>query len=198
MSKPLPLLGATLALAMITGGCVSFGPKPPKTLLTMTTTAPLAAGATRTATADNTITILTPTAPAAIGTVRIPVYDGSANLAYVKDAAWNEPPARLFQRILSETVTVRTPLLVADPRQFGVDPGMRLSGQLQQFGVDPSAMKAIVVFDAQITRSAGRVEQRRFEASAPLSVIDGPAVGVALNIAANDAAAQIADWVKGG
>ncbi len=182
---------------LLLGGCVSFGPKPAKTLLTLTASTPAVAGTSRTSAPGNTIIILTPTAPAAIGTLRIPVYDGPATLAYVRDAAWNEAPARLFQRILSETVTVRTSLLVLDPRQFGTDPGIRLSGQLQQFGVDPGAMQAVVVFDAQVTRTPGHVEQRRFEARAPLAAVEGNAVGVALNHAANDVAGQIAEWVKG-
>ncbi|MEP6784667.1 MAG: ABC-type transport auxiliary lipoprotein family protein [Sphingomonadales bacterium] len=191
MKKALVLLPAVTLLA----GCISFGPKAPKTLLTLTTTSAVSANAVRTASPTNTILVLTPTSPVAISTVRIPVYDGASNLSYIADAAWNEAPGRAIQRILSETITARTDKIVLDPRQFSVSASMKLSGQLQRFGVDPGAMQVVVVFDAQLSRSADKVETRRFEARAPLSVIDGGNAGAALNAAANDLATQVAAWV---
>jgi cholesterol transport system auxiliary component len=181
------------ALALL-GGCLSFGGKPPKTLLTLSTTASVPLNAARLASGDNTLLILTPTATAAIATARIPVYDGTV-LAYVADGAWNEPPNRAMQRLLSETVTARTGKLVLDPRQFATSPAMRLSGQIQRFGIDPAAMQAVVTFDAQLSREGGRIETRRFEARVPIGVIDAPQAGAALNRAANDVAGQIAGWV---
>lgn len=182
------------AVALVSG-CVSFGPKAPKSLLTLTTTSTVPANAVRTATPTNTILVLTPTATAAITTTRIPVYDGASDLSYVKDSAWNEAPARAMQRLISETVTARTAKIVLDPRQFSTAASMKLSGQLQRFGVDPRAMQVVVVFDAQLSRSADTVETRRFEARAPLSEVEGHLAGAALNAAANDLAAQIAAWV---
>ncbi len=190
MIRPLAL-GAFLLL----GGCLSFGGKPPKTLMTLTTSATVPLETVRQASSDNTVLILTPTANAAVQTVRIPVYDGTT-LAYVADGAWNEPPVRAIQRLLSETVTARTVKVVLDPRQFGASPAMRLSGQLQRFGIDPGAMQAVITFDAQLSREAGRVETRRFEAKSPVGAIDAPQSGAALNRAANDLAGQVADWVK--
>ena len=177
------------------GGCLSFGGKPPKTLMILTTSAAVPVDTVRQASADNTVLILTPTASAAVSTVRIPVYDGTA-ISYVADGAWNEPPVRAIQRLLSETVTARTTKIVLDPRQYGANPSMRLSGQLQRFGIDPGAMQAVITFDAQLSREAGRVEARRFEAKVPVAIIDAPQSGAALNRAANDLAAQVADWVK--
>ncbi|MES2288773.1 MAG: ABC-type transport auxiliary lipoprotein family protein [Pseudomonadota bacterium] len=191
MKKALLLIPAVALLS----GCISFGPKAPKSLLTLTTTSAVQAGAVRTATPTNTILILSPTSTAAITTTRIPVYDGASDLSYVADAAWNEAPARGLQRLLSETVTARTNKIVLDPRQFSTGANMKLSGQLQRFGVDPSAMQVVVVFDAQLSRSADTVETRRFEARAPLSAIDGRSAGAALNAAANDLATQIAAWI---
>jgi cholesterol transport system auxiliary component len=85
---------------------------------------------------------------------------------------------------------------VLDPRQFGANPALRLSGQVQRFGIDPVAMQAVITFDAQLSRDAGKVETRRFEARAPIAAIDAPQAGTALNRAANDLAAQVAEWVK--
>lgn len=191
MKKSLILFPAIVLLA----GCISFGPKAPKALLTLTATSPVPANAVRTATATNTILVLTPTAPVAIATARIPVYDGASNLSYVKDAAWNEAPARAMQRLISETVTARTAKIVLDPRQFSAGAAMKLSGQLQRFGIEPGSMQVVAVFDAQLSRSADAIETRRFEVRAPLTAIDGPNAGAALNRAANDLATQIAAWV---
>ena len=177
-------------------GCVSFGPKPAKVLLTLTPATTVVAGASRTAGAGEVITVLTPVTPAAIATTRIPVYDGASELAYVADAAWNEAPARLFQRLLAETVATKTGKIVLDFRQSTMDPGTRLSGQLQKFGVDPARMQAVVVYDGILSRAGGGIETRRFESRVPLTAIEGRAVGAALNQAANDTAAQIAEWMK--
>jgi cholesterol transport system auxiliary component len=185
-----------VAALLALGGCVSFGGKAPKTLMTLTTSAAVPTETVRQASDDNTVLILTPTATAAVATVRIPVYDGATMLSYVADGAWNEPPARAIQRLLSETVTARTAKVVLDPRQFGASPAMRLSGQLQRFGIDPGAMQAVVIFDAQLSRAAGKVETRRFVAKSPVATIDAPQSGAALNRAANDVAAQVADWVR--
>lgn len=185
---------ATLMIVAL-GGCVSLGGKAPKTLLMLTTSATVPVDSVRQATSDNTILILTPTASAAIATTRIPVYDGTA-LSYVADGAWNEPPVRAIQRLLSETVTARSAKIVADPRQFGASPAMRLSGQLQRFGVDPVAMQAVITLDAQLSRDSGRVEARRFEAKVPIAAVEAALVGTALNRAANVLSAQVADWVK--
>jgi len=185
----------TALLVLGLGGCVSLGGKAPKTLMTLTTSAAVPLDTVRQASGENTILILTPTANAAVATVRIPVYDGTT-LAYVADGAWNEPPVRAVQRLLSETVTARTAKIVLDPRQFGANPALRLSGQLQRFGVDPVGMQVVVTYDAQLSREAGRIETRRFEARAPVTSVEAAPVGTALNRAANDLAAQVADWVK--
>jgi len=187
---------ATAAIAMLAlTGCVSFGPKTPKTLLTLTTSAPIAVNASRMASGDNTVTVLTPAAPAAIATVRVPVYDGATTLSYVVDVAWNEPPARLFQRVIAETIVAKTTRIVVDPRQSTVDSGARLAGTVQRFGIDATRMEAVVVFDAQLSRKPGTLEARRFEARVPVTAIDGPAIGLPLTQAANDVAAQVASWI---
>lgn len=185
----------SLALPIALGGCVSIGPKAPRSLLTLTAASAVAAGVGRTVTADDAISIQTPLAPASIQTTRIPVYDGSSELAYVKDAAWNEPPVRLFQRLLSDTVAQVTGRLVVDQRVTSAAPGLKLSGQLLRFGVDPQAMQAVVTFEGTITRGE-RIEQRRFETRVPIVAIEAREVGRALNQAANDAAAQVAGWLR--
>ena len=176
-------------------GCISFGGKPPKQLMTLTATSTIAAGVTRTAGAAQTVTILLPSAPAAILASRVPVYRGGTAIAYVKDAAWVESPVRLFQRLLSETVGAKTGKIVLDLRQYTTDPGLRVQGNLMMFGIDEDKSQAVVIYDAVIMREQG-LDSRRFEARVPVGVIDAVSVGPALNEAANKVAADVAEWIK--
>ena len=89
-------------------GCISFGGKPPKQLMTLTATSTIAAGVTRTAGAGQTVTILSPSAPAAILAPRVPVYRGGTAIAYVKDAAWVESPVSCSM-ITSSNSSASTP-----------------------------------------------------------------------------------------
>ncbi len=175
-------------------GCVSFGAKPPKQLMTLDATDKVALGVTRSASAGQTVTILSPTVPAAIAATRVPVYRGGMAIAYVKDALWIDTPARLFQRLLSETVAAKTGKIVLDVRQYTADPGVRVQGNLMMFGIDEASSAAVVTYEAVISRGTG-LESRRFEARVPVSIIDATTVGPALNEAANKVAVDVATWI---
>ncbi|WP_293882970.1 ABC-type transport auxiliary lipoprotein family protein [Sphingomonas sp.] len=183
------------AAALSLSGCISFGPKPPKTLLTLVAASTVSANTARRAGPGQTVTILYPTAPAAISVPRVPVYDRDGTITYVKGIAWNDTPSHLFQNLMSEVVASKTGKVVVDVRQYTLDPGSRVSGQLLKFGVDAQAMQAVVVYDAILMRSgATGIETRRFEARVPVTAVDAT-VGTALNSAANDVATQVAGWV---
>lgn len=186
----------TAATLFALSGCISLGEDPPQALLTLAPSAVASAGgAAMTVTPGEAITVMVPSVPAALATNRVPVRASSTELAYVKDAQWVDLPNRLFQQLLSETIQARTGRPVLNPRQFTFDPGVRISGELQQFGVDATSQNAVVVFDGVIMRGQ-QVEKRRFEARAPVAEIKPQPVGAALNDAANQVAAQVADWVK--
>ncbi len=176
-------------------GCVSFGAKPPKQLMNLSATAKVPVGVTRTAASGQTFTILSPSVPAAIAATRVPVYSSGTAIAYVKDAVWIDSPARLFQRLLSETVAAKTGRIVLDVRQYTNDPGVRVQGSLLMFGVDEGTSEAVVAYEAVIVRGT-EMDSRRFEARVPVGVIDATTVGPALNTAANKVAADVADWIK--
>ncbi len=188
------IIGLCSALAL--GGCVKLTPKMPASLLTLTSSATLAANITHSIKAGDAITIAVPSTPQALANNRIAVVDGPVTLAYVKDGVWAEPPARLFQRLLSETVAVKTGKVVLDPRQFAVDPGIILSGQLKSFGIDARTNEAVIVYDAALTRDKGkRLETKRFEARSGVTQITPTASGLALNQAANHIATDVASWI---
>lgn len=189
-----PLLALPLALGL--SGCLSFGAKPPPSLLTLSADAAVAPDKVQNSSSAKTITVAVPWAPQELAAARVPVHARGVAVAYIKDAQWVEPPARLFARLLADTVTVRTGRVVLSNRQSLMDPGARLAGELRMFGVDEASGQAVVVFDATLVRGEETVfEKRRFEARVPVSEIKPEPVGAALNQAANQVAGQVADWV---
>ena len=184
-------LAAAAALAL--GGC-GLGGKTPDVLLSLTPDSPLQAPSGRTGSSETAITVVRPTVPQALDTTRVPVVTGQ-QVAYVKNAFWVDTPDELFRRLLSETIAARTGRVVLDPLQFSFNPGNRLTGQLQNFGVDAPTMQAVVTYDAALAQGPDRVVTRRFEARVPVAAIDRAGAAPALNAAANQVAAQVADWI---
>jgi len=187
-----PLIAFTLAFAL--SGCIRFGPEPPERLLRLTPAQTLAPGTGQSVGAGEAITVVAPSVPAELANNRVPVRSGTG-VAYVKDAQWVEPPARLFERLLGEVITARTGRPVLSGRQFAIDPGTRITGELQSFGIDETTQSAVVTFDAAVLRGAG-VQTRRFEARVPVAEITAEPVAAALNQAANQVAAEVADWLR--
>jgi cholesterol transport system auxiliary component len=192
MTQTRPFLALAAALAV--SGCLSFGAKPPPTLMRLTADAqPAAAG--RTGSAGEAITVVPPSAPAELATPRVPVRTGATQVAYLKDAQWVEAPGFLFARLLSDTIAARTGRIVLDPKQFTFDPGQRLTGTLQAFGLDADRMEAVLVYDAAVSRGNDAVETKRFEARVPVPALDAASAPAALNQAANQVATEVAAWV---
>ena len=192
MKKSIVVLAAMLPLA----GCISFGATPPDTLLTLTSTAALPVGQQQDSGRAKSIVVQVPVTPTAIAGVRVPVQTTPTSIAYVKDAQWSEPPARLFARLTADTVTARTGRVVISQVQAVTDVNDELAGELRNFGLDATTREAVVTFDAALSR-AGRTgtEKRRFEARVPVAAIDAATTGPALNQAANQVATQVADWI---
>lgn len=197
MTKRLLPLLLTLLPALPLAGCVSFGGKPPKVLLTISPTTTLPIGSTQNSATAKTITVMVPVVPESIAVARVPVQTGD-QIAYVTDAAWVEAPQRLFARLMSDTIAAKTGRVVLTPAQSFSDPGARLSGELRNFGIDGTTREAVVTFEGSLIRSdASKVEKKKFEARVALTQIDANSVGPALNQAANQVAGEVADWVGG-
>lgn len=188
----LPLLGLPLALA----GCVSLGPKVPPQLLRLTPSAEAPAGGSVALGTGTAVAVSYPSAPVELSNNRVPVRIGATEIAYVKDAQWIDSPAHLFRDLVAETITARTGRPTLTPRDAALGAGPRLGGRLVSFGIETDGKQASVVYDATLVRAANQVELRRFAASAPVrGAITESSAGAALNVAANDVAAQVADWV---
>ena len=189
---------AILAAPVLLAGCISFGAKPPPSLLVLTPQTLMPAGQSRTAGAGEAVTITVPTVPAALANNRVLVQSDDTNIAYLDKAQWVDAPARLFQQLLSETVAAKGSRVVLDARQFSFDPGIRITGGISHFGLDARTMEAVVTYDAAKAGTDGnQVEERRFEARVPVSAIESGPAGVALNEAANKVAAEVAAWIGG-
>lgn len=187
---------AIVLSALPLAACISFGAEPPPSLLTLNPAATVPIGPAQNSDAAQSITIRVPSTPQELAVERVPVRATDTSIAYVKDAQWVEPPARLFARLLSDTVTARTGRIVLTGRQSNVDPGALLSGELRNFGLDAATSEAIVTYDGALLRQgASTFEKRRFEARVPVTAIDAANAAVSLNQAANQVAGEVSDWV---
>ena len=200
--SPKSRLAAPVALALTLsacmGGLLGGGGKTPPWLLTLTPQAPAPATIARSAGPGQAVTIEAPVVPKEIRVNRVPVHSGPIAIAYVEDLTWVDTPDRLFQDLLTETVTRMTNLVVLDPNQSTLDPGTTVTGNLSRFGYDAQEGVVIVRYDAAMARSGGTaVVTRRFEAREPA---DGTAstVAPAINAAANRVAMEVAQWVGAG
>ena len=191
MKNPV-ILTALLPLA----GCISFGAKPPPSLMVLEPESKVAVGVTRAEAASTPVTVNVPSVPQSLATPRVPVQASPTTIAYVEDAQWTEPPAQLFARLLADTLTARTRRVVFAGVQSISEPGARLGGMIRQFGLDAQTREAVVTYDASLMRNGSATgEQRRFEARVPITQIDASTAATALNRAANQVAIEVSDWV---
>jgi cholesterol transport system auxiliary component len=184
-------LGATTLLA----GCISFGAKPPESLLSLTPTATVAAGTAINGDVANAIQVVEPEAPQKLVNTRVPVQVDDTQIAYVKDAVWVDKPTRLFRRLLGETIRAHGNRLVVDNDDAALTPKNQLRGTLVDFGYDARTSSAVVTFDAVRDVNGTQVMTRRFSATVPGVTAEAAPVGAAINQAANEVASQVADWV---
>ena len=185
-----------LLAALPLAGCISFGATPPDTLMKLEATTQVPVGQVQNSATAKSIVIGVPVTPQSLATQRVPVATSATSVAYVKDAQWTEPPSRLFARVVSDTVSARTGRVVLSPVQAVAEANDDLEGELRTFGLDAATREAVVTFDGALQR-AGQpaTEKRRFEARVPVTAIDAASTGPALNQAANQVAAEVADWI---
>jgi len=191
------MMAAPVLLMM--AGCVSFGGgKPPESLLTLTalTAVPSGAGASAGSQTNGTaIAVYLPDTPAKIDVLRLPVTVNDTEIAYLQEAFWVEKPARLFRRLLGETIRSGSSALVIDNDDTPLLADVTLRGTLLEMGYDARSSSVVVRFDAVRTEAGGKATSRRFEARESGIPASAAAVGPALNRAANQVAREIAEWV---
>jgi len=191
--KPLGLLPAVALLA----GCVSIGGggEVPDQLLTLTATSSAPAGASASGDMASALAVSEPAVPQYLNVTRVPVKVSGSAIAYLQDAVWVEKPSRLFQRVLSETIRAGGDRLVVGGGELEYAAQTQLGGELTAMEYDPSRSAVVVRYDAVLRLSDGTVRTQRFEAEQTGVLPDALSVAPALNRAANDVAAQVAEWV---
>jgi cholesterol transport system auxiliary component len=198
--KPSLRVLAPVAFAAALGGCslsglLGGGAKAPATLARLTPEVPDPGQIARTVNAGHAVTIAVPIVAKELRTVRVPVQVSPTDVQYVTGVQWVDTPDRLFADLLAETVRRTTNRVVLDPNQSSLDPGLRVTGELQRFGYDAQTGQVIVQYDGSLSTEGGnRVETRRFTATVPA---DGTSATVApaLNRAANQVAMEVANWI---
>jgi cholesterol transport system auxiliary component len=190
-----------MALAASLAGCslggLLGGGKAPAILYDLTASTPSPGAVTRQSSAGSAVTVRVPIVSKELRTTRVPVQVNAVQVAYVEDLNWVDTPDRLFQDLVSETIRRTTSRVVLDPQQAGLDPGVTVSGELQQFGFDAQRAVAVVRYDATLaTNGGGSVQTRTFLAELPATG-NAATVAPALNAAANQVAIQVAQWVGG-
>lgn len=190
------LRSGAMALALLgLTGCLGLGGKTPKSLITLTPSVTAPAGSGASGNAATAIAMSDFEAPAKLDVTRVPVQVTDSEIQYVKDAVWNEKPARLLRRLIAETIRTRSDRLVIDGDDPGALASLRLSGTLREFGYDARTGEVVLVLDAARAGAGSSVTTRRFEARVPGVVAEAGPVGVALNQAANTVAGEVAAWV---
>ena len=194
MNRTLPaLLAFTLALS----GCLGLGGKVPPTLLTLTPATAIPAGTVTSGDPKTAIMVMEPETDQRLAVVRVPVQIDDTNVAYVKNAAWVERPARLFRALLAETLRGKTNALVLEDTQAAANVGVRVSGRLIDMGYDARTSSVVVRYEAIRGGPSGPVVTKRFESVIPGIEAKPEFIGPALNRAANDVAGQVAAWIVG-
>lgn len=188
-------LACVAGLSFALASCVSFGAKAPPTLLILTASSGVQSGAAQSGSPADALIVLLPEVPQKINTNRVPVQIDDSNIAYLKDALWADKPARMMQNLLMETISAKTGRLVLNEVDAGGKAQQFLSGSLMEFGINSSAMEAVVVYDAVKMVRGKVVEKKRFEARETVTTIEPGPSGAALNRAANKIAQEMAAWV---
>ena len=187
--------------ALALSACVSLGEDPPDSLLTLTPATTAAKGSVATAsTSDSSraIAVLPIDTPAKLDVNRVPVAMSDTQVAYLQDAVWIEKPARLFRRLLGETMRANTNTLVIDNDETPLLAAQTLRGTLREMGYDAATSTVVVQYDALRTNIDGTVTSRRFEARESGVLPDAVSVGPAINRTANTVAAEVSQWMIGG
>lgn len=196
--SPLSRNWVLFSIMLLVTGCVSLGGNErPERLLTLTPTNMTSEGALVRVQRGEAFIVYEPTVPAELDVLRVPVRVNDSNIAYLKDAIWVERPAKLFGRLLAETIRAQGQRVVLSPGITAVGGGPRLHGNLLQFGYDAEQAAVVITYDAMLVKKNGEIEQRRFESTILDIEADVGLVGPILNETANDIALKVALWIDG-
>lgn len=184
-----------LPLVLMVSGCIGLGADTPDQLLTLTPAVAASPGSTASGTVREAIAVIEPAASQRLDVNRVPVQVSDTQVAYLEDAVWVEKPARLFRGLIAERIRAGGTRLVLDETDQQYAAATKLNGKLIDMGYDARSQAVVVRFEAVLNGADGRISTRRFESEVTGVAPKIGSVGPALNQAANDVAAQVAQWV---
>ena len=188
-------VAAALAALALTAGCINLGSKPPPRLIALTPQAAAPSGALTGGPIAGALLVLDPAADRRLDVTRVAVQVNDAEVAYLKDAAWVERPARQMRRMLAETIRTKGRRLVLEGTDADTGAKAILSGRLIDCGYDAASQSVVVRLDAMLDPGDGAVRIQRFAATVAGVAAEPDLIAAALNQAANQVAGQVADWV---
>lgn len=184
--------------AIFLAGCVSLGEDPPERLMGLTAQATVPAGTAKISQDKQAVSVAMPALPSQLRNQRIAVQTGMT-YAYMPKIAWIDTPGAMFRSVLAETIEAKTGRFVPDHRNASITPDNRLGGTLIAFQLLGGQGQVLVIYDATLARSGSdEVKARRFEARVPVAGEDAATVAAGLNQAANQVAAEVAEWIGQG
>ena len=192
------MIAALAAVSLTLGGCISLGGgEPPESLLTLSPIAGEAPdGVAQAAEDKGAIAIITPDVPAKLDVLRVPVAVSDTEIAYLQEAFWVEKPARLFRRLIGESLRrADQGALVFDGEDLPNLPKHQLRGTLLDMTYVAGESAVVVRYDAIYSDSEGKITTRRFEAREEGVLPQARDVGPALNRVSNTVADEAAAWV---
>jgi cholesterol transport system auxiliary component len=192
---PRRLVLAGLAFAPAACSLLPQGAAPPK-LYTLTPASDFPAGGARVAWQ---LLIEVPMSTAALDTPRIALSHNPTTLDYFADAAWVDRAPLMLQALLVQSFENSGRIAAVARDQLTLRADYILMTELRHFEADYGAGTTPVAhleLGAKLIRAADRAvaAQQRFDATAPASANDVPAIVDAFNTAFHQAARQLADW----
>ncbi len=194
--NPIRTGGALVAAALALSGCLSFGAKPPPSLIRLAPVAQPAADGGETVAPGRSVTVMVPHGPTEFSLPRVAVKSAAGTLTYLKGAQFADQPYRLLQGLFATVIQARTGRPTLDGRNYHIAPGIRIVSQIDDFSIDADRRQADLLVDVIQQSADGKtVSTRRFEGHAPVSAITADGAAPALAQAANQVAVEIADWI---
>jgi cholesterol transport system auxiliary component len=186
------------ALALAPAGCSSLlagAPAPNLYTLTPVPTADFPPGGAR---VSWQLLVDAPVSTAALDSERIALSRSPTTIDYFADAAWTDHAPRLVQSFIVQSCENSGRVAAVGRESMALRADYILSTELRHFEADYSSGSPVAHIElaAKLVRAADRtiIAQQRFDATAPATANQVPAVVEAFNAALHQALRRLVDW----
>jgi cholesterol transport system auxiliary component len=138
------------------------------------------------------VSVAEPNAEQLLNTNRLVIREEAGNLAYLADVQWTDRAPRLVQGRFIERL-VHDGVDASFPRSSA---GALLATDLRRFEIDAAKGAAVVEITARLEQNGALRGEAVFLGKAPAAHTAGPEAERAFSEALDDAASQLAKWVR--